>query len=283
MTTGPAPNPGEPPAAGPPWPSVPATGPPFAPVPATGPPFAPVPATGPPWPSVPATGPPFASVPATAPASVLLRDRGAATWSAAVGHPMVAEIGAGTLPHETFRYYFEQNVRYLEDYARAIALIIGHAPGRADVAVLTRFLVQIVQGELPANYSFLARLGGRPDAPVAPTTYAYTRHLLDAAGRGDLATGLAAVLPCQWSYGEIAAPLAAALPADPVYAEWISMFAGDSYDELVHATTGLLDRHTDRVAEARMTELAAVFDRSTGYELAFWDMAYTRGQSDQAR
>jgi thiaminase len=28
-----------------------------------------------------------------------------------------------------------------------------------------------------------------------------------------------------------------------------------------------------------MTSLAAVFDRSTRYELAFWDMAYSRGQS----
>ena len=32
-------------------------------------------------------------------ASALLRERGAASWAAAVSHPMVAEIGAGTLPH----------------------------------------------------------------------------------------------------------------------------------------------------------------------------------------
>ena len=95
------------------------------------------------------------------PASALLRERGAASWAAAVSHPMVTEIGAGSLPHETFRYYFEQNVLYLEDYARAIALIIGRAPDLAAVTVLTRFLSQIVDTELPANYEFLARLGGR--------------------------------------------------------------------------------------------------------------------------
>ncbi len=211
-------------------------------------------------------------------ASRLLRARGAATWSAATSHAMVAEIGAGSLPHDTFRYYFQQNVLYLEDYARAIALIIGRAPGREDIAVLTRFLSQIVDTELPANYAFLSRLGGPVehdgDRVLAPTTYAYTRHLLDTAGRHDLATGLAAVLPCQWSYGEIGLRLAAALPADPVYADWISMFAADGYDDLVAATTGLLDRHSDVRDEARMTRLAAAFDRSTRYELAFWDMAY---------
>jgi thiaminase/transcriptional activator TenA len=216
-------------------------------------------------------------------ASALLRERGAASWAAAVSHPMVAEIGAGSLTHETFRYYFGQNVLYLEDYARAIALIIGRAPDLAAVTVLTRFLGQIVDTELPANYAFLARLGGPdrtgPTAVMAPATYAYTRHLLDTAGRHELSAGLAAVLPCQWSYGEIATRLAAALPADPVYADWIGMFAGDGYDELVQASTSLLDQHTDVADEALMTSLAGVFDRSTRYELAFWDMAYSRGQS----
>jgi hypothetical protein len=32
-------------------------------------------------------------------ASALLRERGAAAWSAAVSHPMVVEIGTGSLPH----------------------------------------------------------------------------------------------------------------------------------------------------------------------------------------
>lgn len=215
--------------------------------------------------------------------SAMLRERGAASWAAAVSHPMVAEIGAGTLPHATFRYYFEQNVLYLEDYARAIALIIGRAPDLAGITVLTRFLSQIVDTELPANYAFLARLGGpaqassaQPDrgAVMTPATYAYTRHLLDTAGRHDLPAGLAAVLPCQWSYGELATRLAAAMPADPVYADWIAMFAGDGYDELVQASTSLLDQHADPADAALMTSLAAVFDRSTRYELAFWDMAF---------
>jgi thiaminase (transcriptional activator TenA) len=205
--------------------------------------------------------------------SELLRERGAATWSAAISHPMVAEIGAGTLPPETFRRYFEQNTQYLEDYARAIALVIATAPSREAISVLSRFLVQITETEIPANYSFLSRLGGKTGLTMEPAAYAYTRHLLDTAGRYDLATGLAALLPCQWSYGEIGQNLAAAgeLPDDPICAEWISMFSGDGYDDLVQASTDLLDQHA---SVARLDELAGVFDRSTGYELAFWDMAY---------
>ena len=89
-------------------------------------------------------------------ASAVLRERGAADWAAADDHPMVAEIGAGSLPHETFRYYFEQNVLYLEDYARAIALIIGRAPDLAAVTVLTwpSALVNLVTTTAPVSSVF---------------------------------------------------------------------------------------------------------------------------------
>ena len=62
----------------------------------------------------------------------------------------VAEIGAGTLPHPTFRFCFEQNLSYLHEYARAIAM---RRPGPRT---------------------------GSP-VPMLPTTYAYTRGESDRA------------------------------------------------------------------------------------------------------
>ncbi len=74
------------------------------------------------------------------PRSQRLRQRGAAVWAAATGHPMVAAIGAGTLPHETFRFYFEQNVQYLHAYV---------AGDRADSRGRTRPDVAGDPGPLP--------------------------------------------------------------------------------------------------------------------------------------
>ena len=113
---------------------------------------------------------------------------------------------------------------------------------------------------------------------MLPTTYAYTRHLLDATSRGGLAVALAALLPCQWSYGEIGRHLARSLPADPVYRDWVSLFACDGYDELVVASTDLLDASC---TAADQPGTADAFDRSVRHEIAFWQMAYTRGESDR--
>ncbi|HEX6845227.1 MAG TPA: thiaminase II [Actinomycetota bacterium] len=211
--------------------------------------------------------------------STILHAQGAAAWEAAIRHPMVREIADGTLPHETFRRYFTQNVLYLEDYARAIGIIVGKAPDREAVTILTRFLAQIVETEIPANLAFLERLGGDPDTVAGrgrmlPATYAYTRHLLSACALGDCAGGLTAVLPCQWSYGELARPLTASPPADPIYADWIAMFGNDDYDDLVGQTTALLDRLADPTDAHRMAALSRIFERSTRYEADFWDMAY---------
>jgi thiaminase/transcriptional activator TenA len=225
----------------------------------------------------------MAAVTGPASESRRLRERGAATWAAAIAHPMVAEIGAGTLPHETFRFYFEQNLQYLHSYVGAIALTIAAAPDRRSQATLARFLGQITDVEIPANLGFLTRLGGSPDALPAPlpTTRGYAGHLLRAAGSGNLAVSLAALLPCQWSYGEIGQRLAAGgLPADPVYADWIAMFSGDGYDELVHASTSLLDSRAGTADPAEAAAAEAAFDGATAFELAFWEMAYTRGASD---
>jgi thiaminase/transcriptional activator TenA len=222
---------------------------------------------------------PWPGVPAGPAASAALRAAGRDAWAAAVSHPMVRAIAAGTLPHETFRGYFEQNVRYLEDYARAIALATAKAPDADALDVLSRFLRQIVATEIPANLAFLYRLGGSADrlpgpAELHPVTYGYTRHLLHVCEAGSCAEGLAALLPCQWSYGEIAQPLMAALPADPVYADWIRMFGNAEYDALVAETTGLLDRLADPADAGPWARLSAVFSISVRYEGEFWDMAY---------
>jgi thiaminase/transcriptional activator TenA len=215
----------------------------------------------------------------------ILHEQGADAWDAAVRHPMVRGIADGSLPHETFRRYFTQNVLYLEEYARAIGIIVGKAPDRGAVTTLTRFLVRIVESEIPSNLSFLERLGGDPDTvagrgAMLPVTYGYTRHLLSVCALGDCAEGLTAVLPCQWSYGELARPVTAHRPADPIYADWIGLFGNDEYDGLVAETTALLDRLVDPSDERRMTALSRIFERSTRYEAEFWDMAYGATSSD---
>ena len=53
---------------------------------------------------------------------------------------------------------------------------------------------------------------------------------------------------------------------------------GVGEERLVRASTRLLDSVAP-LADPAAT--AAAFDRATAFELAFWEMAYTRGASDR--
>ena len=66
----------------------------------------------------------------------------------------------------------------------------------------------------------------------------------------------------------------ATLPEDPIYAAWVSMFSEPGYDDLVGASTGLLDRLAADAGPTERARCSAVFIRSTYYEVEFWDMAY---------
>lgn len=55
------------------------------------------------------------------------------------------------------------------------------------------------------------------------------------------------------------------------------MFVADGYDELVRASTDLLDLWC---TDDDLAATSNAFDLSTRYELAFWDMAYARVATD---
>ena len=217
-------------------------------------------------------------------AYAVLRDKSAPIWRRSADNPMVRAIGDGSLPRETFRYYFEQNILYLRDYSRAIALVAAQAPDEDAADILSRFLRGESERELPKNHSFLERLGGDPDSlspyDMNAANYGYTRHLLSVASMGDCADGLAAVLPCPCGYTEFAKSMICDVPDDPIYAEWISFFGEGEDDGILDDMKGLLDRLVDVADEERMRRLDWIFQVSSRYEVMFWDAAYNMGRDD---
>lgn len=215
----------------------------------------------------------------------ILHERCVPIWRQSADNPMVRAIGDGSLPRETFRYYFEQNILYLREYSRATSLVVAQAPDEEAIDLLGRFLRGGAEWELPMNHRFLERLGGDPSS-LSPTqmnsaNYSYTRHLLSVASLGDCAEGLAAILPCPCGYTEFAKSMVTDIPDDPIYSEWIRRFAEDpDNDEILAELTQLLDRLVDPTDEARMSRLTFIFQTSSRYEVMFWNAAYGGGVGD---
>jgi len=210
-----------------------------------------------------------------------LRQAGAAIWARTHAHPFVRGIGDGSLPVERFRFYIRQDYVFLVAYARVLALASAKAH---ELPVMTKFaeLLHATLGtEMALHRAYCGEFGiGEADllatAP-APTTAAYTAHLLETAWSGSLAEITAALFPCQWGYWEIGEALAAkGEPASaPLYAQWIRTYSAKEYGELARWMKSLLDELGGAASRTERERMAERFLLSSRFEHAFWDMGWT--------
>ena len=197
-------------------------------------------------------------------------------------HPFVRGIGDGGLPLESFRFYMCQDYVFLVDYCRVLALAVARAH---DLAAMERFaglLHETLNTEMDLHRSFAAKFGISAEelegTQAAPGTRAYTQHLLSAAYGGDLADITAAILPCMWDYSDIGQTLAArgAPSPQPLYNEWIQMYAAPEFGALASWLRDLLDHLGNDETPTRQARLSRLFADSCRYEYLFWEMAYRR-------
>ena len=200
------------------------------------------------------------------------------TYEAILEHPFLTGLADGSLDPEAFAHYVTQDVHYLNDFARALAVVGSKAPTHRGVAMFARHAAATVEVELSLHDTLLPELGIDADslAPVAPTTRAYTSYLLAVAYGGSFAEGVAAVLPCYWIYAEVGAVLVKRGSPDPRYQRWIDTYADDDYQAIVDEVLTLTDDLGPTLGAADEARARAHFATTARYEWMFWDAAWRR-------
>ena len=205
----------------------------------------------------------------------------APVWQRSLADPFVRSLGDGSLPLDNFRFYMRQDYVFLIEYSRLLALAAAKAPSLEIMARFANLLDATLNREMALHREFAAECGITAEelaaTRAAPTTRAYTDHLLGVASLGDMAETVAALLPCQWGYAEIGQTLAdRGIPADaPFYAKWIEMYASEEFAALATWLRELLDSYAGKTDPDRLVE---TFYRSARYEYLFWEMSYRMEQ-----
>ena len=210
-----------------------------------------------------------------------LRRTAAPIWEADLKHPFVLGMADGTLPKEKFKFYLIQDYLFLLDYSRVFAYGVIKAHDEATMAMFSQLVNETLNTEMDLHRGYCQKFGitaaEMEAAPMAPTTHAYTRHVLNVAETGTLADLVAGVLPCQWGYAEIGTTLAKQGGSpEPLYQEWIDMYASPEFLSLGKWLRSLLN---DLAAEYSVSEKERIknyFLQSSRYEYLFWEMAYTQ-------
>jgi Putative transcription activator len=112
-------------------------------------------------------------------------------WDAQLTHPFVVALGKGTLPERKFKYYILQDARFLGDLARVFSAAAMRAPDSESALRLTTLAEEtiVVERSLHEGYGSRWKMSAKEmrAVPMAPTNYAYTRHMLTVAHTGSAA------------------------------------------------------------------------------------------------
>jgi thiaminase (transcriptional activator TenA) len=209
-----------------------------------------------------------------------LRKRAASIWKAQLRHPFVVALGNGTLPERKFRYYILQDARFLSDLARVFAAGAQKAPD-ADSALRFAKLVDetiITERGLHESYGTRWKMtkNQMSSVPMAPTNFAYTRHMLAVAQSGTAAEITVVALPCAWIYCVVGHHLLRDGPPKPdhPYRDWLMLYASPEFaavQQWMRKKVDLWAKDAGRNERRRMEEAFVISSR---YEWMFWEMAW---------
>jgi thiaminase/transcriptional activator TenA len=162
---------------------------------------------------------------------------------------------------------------------------LGIATAKAENSKLMSAFASLLNASLTVEMKMLDNLAEKlgiaeelKSMEMAPTNFAYTRHLLYVAYSGNVAEIVAAMLPCVWSYKEIGEKLSTKTVQrkNIIFSEWLATYTSDKYFDLVNWYKSLIDRFALESTFSLRTKMISNFILSSRYEYFFWDMAYKK-------
>ncbi|WP_396613727.1 TenA family protein (plasmid) [Haloferax sp. S1W] len=207
-----------------------------------------------------------------------LRARAEPTWTDAVEHRFVQELGDGTLDEDAFRRYLVQDYAFVGTLTGLVGHTVGHAPTMQAKGQLADFLRTLTDDENDYfERSFDALSVPEPvydDPQREPVTAAFEDLLTRAATEGGYAEALSVLLPAEWVYLSWGQNVADAEPGPFYYQEWIALHAVPEFEAFVEWLRSELDKYGPKLSERRQALVERHFRRVVELEVGFFDLAF---------
>jgi len=187
-------------------------------------------------------------------------------------HPFLQQMAAGTLSHEDFLHYLQQDSIYLSNYSREMLLLADKVQDAEQKTMFKRFADDSMEAESALHAELLAATGSSSDAPTLPATSQYMSHTSSFVESGDLPMAFAALLPCMWIYSELgryAKSIQQGGDSNP-YAKWIECYSSPVMEEGLPVMQSIVNRMALSETAQRRAAMRRAFCQSSAYELDFF-------------
>jgi len=213
-----------------------------------------------------------------------LRKLATSIWEAQLTHPFVVALGNGTLPESKFKYYILQDARFLGDLARVFSAAAQKASDSESALRFNKLAEETILVERSLHESYGKKWGltvmQMTSVPMAPTNYAYTRHMLAVAASGTAAEITVVALPCAWVYCVVGQHLLknGAPPKNHPYRDWLMLYASPEFAEVQVWMRKKVDQWAKTAGKEELRRMEESFIISSRYEWMFWEMAWNEEQ-----
>jgi len=179
----------------------------------------------------------------------------------------IKRLTDGTLPHSWFAHYISQDVLYIIDDSRALAMTAARAENPDEMYFFLQLAKDGLDIERALHDEFLKHYDIPETTEKSPAFSAYEHFLLHHAFDSPYPVAAAALLPCFWVYYKTGEYVFKNAAAGNPYQKWIDTYSGTEYREytsrFIQITENLGQNATPEIRERMIN----AFTEGTEHEL----------------
>jgi thiaminase/transcriptional activator TenA len=182
-------------------------------------------------------------------------------------------LANGTLPLKCFKHYLAQDILYIVDDARALAVTAARADNTDDMY----FLLQLAKDGLDIERALQTDMVKHFNIEVAtqksPAFRDYANFLHKHAYHSPYPVALASLLPCFWVYHNAGKHMKEnSMPYNPYY-KWLNTYSDDIYNHYVAHFIQITEKEGLKANAILQEEMINAFREGTVHELRVFEEA----------
>ena len=192
--------------------------------------------------------------------------------------PFIRELISGTLGHDRFIFYVQQDSLYLLDYSKVLAIIASKSNDTERILEFLKFAEYSILVEKERHKELLKKYSIQPVNQKSPACFSYTNFLLSVAALRSIEEAVASILPCFCVYEKVGEYICSHSSEKNPYQDWINAYADKEFKEATRKALAITDEIADQANDITREKMKEVFIVSTKMEYIFWDSAYKKEQ-----
>ncbi len=190
-----------------------------------------------------------------------------------VHHPFCKRLADGTLPYSAFRHYLGQDSLYIEQDARAFAIVAGRSPDSAAFAFFLNMAKDGLEIERHLHHQLFPAFEVTQPEIMSEACAQYTEFLLGKALNASYPEAVVALLPCFWVYRETGLRIRENATSNNPYRLWLDTYADEIYGEYVNQFIEITEVIMSKANPIALEQMYKVFIHSCIFEKAFFSEA----------